>query len=376
MAVQIWTQDQVPQLTYTGLAQLGGGIAGGVTGLATGLAAGLERRAEENKRIAQAAKAMDVIYDTLPEDQLPMPYEEWQVESPRAKADLYHGIMAAADYGHKVASTKAELARAALIRDQTANAAREPQFLADISRYAPPGDLPYNIPPNEFEMYSLPEGQAQPGLRELSASAGRTKYNLNLASVDDILRATAKSGASTEAAPPDILTLRPASAGHPAVEIVHSPKTGKWEFVVGGGNQSGMTFEQRTQLADRQNLYAQKRALTAAKSRALAAPEKADYQRQIDAIDGQLDQLGKTAADRVAEAEAYVKQLQEERRKIEGELGTSSATKPKGGEGEVIMLNDKGQFVVVPRARLGEAIGLGYRFVSSEAMGKGYRPAQ
>jgi hypothetical protein len=149
----------------------------------------IEARADENKRILQAGKAADAFFKAIPEGNRPIPIEQWEMQSPMDKASAMTGFIGAQHYKKGQEDLLDALAQRQQREAQTANAGKLPGFYGDVSRYNEPGQLPYNMPVEEFNKYALPQGQEQPGLRELTAAAQHTGYGLDPRTLDDLMRA-------------------------------------------------------------------------------------------------------------------------------------------------------------------------------------------
>jgi len=188
MAVQFPQQDRRPDLVFAGYQALGAGISGGVRSLSDAL----EKRQDEAKRLNAAGKAAKAFLKATGED--PM---ETEAMSFRDAIGKMAGMNAESHYKAGAADTQEKFERALALKTQREGAARQPAFLAELERYNEPGQLPYDIPEQDFERYALPEGQTQPDLREFTAAASRTQYPLDFSKID-LLRAMEAQGGGDE----------------------------------------------------------------------------------------------------------------------------------------------------------------------------------
>lgn len=184
MPLQIWTPDHTAQLT----AAAGQNLARGISSFGNSIGRALERHQEEKKKkeeelksILAADKAAISFADALPDEmreQLKLPDKyTMRLQPGGAATAMMTGAFKALGAQQAHSQIAEAMARKKQAEAEAKNNARFPAFADEMGRYAPPGDLPYNIPPQDFERLALPEGQTQPGPRELFQALSRTKFN-------------------------------------------------------------------------------------------------------------------------------------------------------------------------------------------------------
>ncbi len=193
MPIHIWTQDQAPALTLAGAQGLGAGIAGA----GQDFGAAIYKRAEQSKRLNQAGKAaksfLKILHEANGTEENPatahIPSAIDNMSSEDAIAEMTGGI-AALGAKQRDAQLQDILAQAAGRKAAAENASRAPAFFQRAAEAgSAPGDLPFDIAPEEFDRRTAPLDA-----RSLMEAAGHTGYNPGN-QVDDLLRAL-QSGAA------------------------------------------------------------------------------------------------------------------------------------------------------------------------------------
>lgn len=153
MAVQIWTPT-APNADSSALAHA---IAGAGASLGNALA----KVAEEHKRNATQAKAVETFLSTLPPDKLPMDLQAFKNLSAKEKIGVGMGLLQGQEYQQnqqRTAMFGAQLQKynqeMESDRAASANAAKSPAFLSGIARHMQPTleTMPAGVegPPNQF----------------------------------------------------------------------------------------------------------------------------------------------------------------------------------------------------------------------------------
>lgn len=176
------------------------GMANGIAGMGYGLGSGLadlartaEKRQEELKRETAIGKSSKALLKAIGADAGLHPMEIENLSSADAAAAA-SALIGAQQFKRGKQEGELSARRLAAMAAEEQNTSREGAFMSDVARYQHPGDMPQGLPLDQFEAYALPEGQGQPGFREVAASAARTGYRPNLAQMDDVLRAAATAG--------------------------------------------------------------------------------------------------------------------------------------------------------------------------------------
>jgi len=175
-------------------------LAQGIGGGLSAVTAMIERKAEEDKKLLQLSKVADSFTKASPEilGQLGMSQEQFAAQSAKDKIAAVTGVMQA--QGYKTGLQHGQLVAEELQHYRNTNAQQayaggqqqaEPKFLGELGKYAPPGQQPFDIAPEEFDRYSLPDGQPSVGFQQIAASAARTGFNLPPNELDNLIRATA-----------------------------------------------------------------------------------------------------------------------------------------------------------------------------------------
>ena len=132
-----------------------------------------ERRKQETGRV----KAAEAFLKNLPDDVRGFDTDALAMMSGPDKLGQMIGIIEAQKAKHEQQQTKSLMAALEANTEAGRNTARFPAFAAEMGRFAPPGDLPFDIPEQQFNQFALPEGQTQPGPRELFQALSRTQFN-------------------------------------------------------------------------------------------------------------------------------------------------------------------------------------------------------
>jgi hypothetical protein len=324
--------------------------------IAGSMLADLGRQAEEasdtRKRALQAGKAADAFFKALPEDQLPMPADVWHLQSPLEKASAMVGMIQAQGFKRQKLQADEMAEVIAGKRATRENAAREPAFLGDVARYAPPGALPYDIPEKEFNQFALPDGQEQVALPQLAASAARTGYQVPLTAADDVLRAAMPPGArggreaffKTDQFGVAIPIKTPEGTVLPGQRAVVTgpnssvmmPEAGQEQPAVFTGSDGVSYYNKGTALKPHWQHLPFHEGMSDIDKVAAAAGVKA--------ILDSGPALGLSSEEREKRVDAFLQRFQSGR-----------------GSADVLMFDKAGNKVRVPRTRMGEFSGKGYK---------------
>ncbi len=350
-----YVSDQVPALTLAGAQGLGSGIGGGIKSIGDAI----EKHIEETRRINSAGQAAKKFLNEVGKQSGADPNRINALSARDAISEMT-GMIGAQHYQAGIADAQDKIERGLALKAAREGAARQPEFAAEIAKYAQPGQLPQNLQPED---YGLPEGQDQPGTREFMAAAARIKYPLKLSELDDLERAM--QGRREQAAffkPEQFGTATPITTkegkalpglyntvlGPRASQVVTDATSGLIAATDEQGNEipgvfvtaKGNPFQLRPEPAKRGAITAldQYRALG----------------QEINALaiyDGMKETKdNKPMKDRLAALRAKRDRLEK-----------AAAGGSEESEGDVLMFDRQNNKVRVPRARLGEFKGKGYQ---------------
>ncbi len=267
--------------------------------IAGSMLADLGRQAEDaadtRRRALQAGKAADAFFKALPEDQLPMPADVWHLQSPLEKASAMVGLIQAQGFKKQQLDAQELSEVIATQRASRENAAKEPAFIGDVSRFAPPGALPYDMPAPEFDRYALPDGQAAPGVKQVMDAASRTGYQLPAKEVLDAF--TKHQGLDLSTAfdvarnppggfQPGKVTVNP--NGTPGLQFDPTVPTPQPTVIPPGLEPKGVTVDPTGKATTTYGITDRSKALTDAQANALQFSERMKFNNNIiEHLEGQ-----------------------------------------------------------------------------------------
>ncbi len=210
MPIQIWSN---PNLAAEIQTQAGRDLGQYIAGTGAQVGHDLGDVLEYHNNLGKQAKAFESLLSTLPEDERPMPIEQFRNLSAKDKVSSGKGFIEAQGYRRAQEEMQNMRARRDALDRAAANDARLPQFMSSLGELSqarprlPVGELPPDAyaAPNTAGM--VPDfsamAESTPGLRGLpllGEASKRSGYRPDLrGTIDDIIR-----GAGDSAGPPII----------------------------------------------------------------------------------------------------------------------------------------------------------------------------